>query len=57
MGHWGYVSLAYGIVWAAILMYLATLRQRRKRVEAELELIDQSRQEDAARPRPTTPVG
>jgi CcmD family protein len=57
MGHWGYVSLAYGIVWAAILLYLAILRQRRKRVEAELELIDQSRQEHGTRPRPTTPVG
>jgi CcmD family protein len=57
MGHWGYVSLAYGIVWAAILLYLAILRQRRKRVEAELELIDQSRQEHGTRPGPTTPVG
>ena len=56
MSHWGYVFLAYGIVWAAILIYLATLRSRLKKTEAELALIDSSPQPEAARdPRPTGP--
>jgi CcmD family protein len=49
MGHWGYVFLAYGIVWAAILIYLATLRSRLKKVETELRLIDPSPEPEAAR--------
>ncbi|MGH7847661.1 MAG: heme exporter protein CcmD [Candidatus Binatia bacterium] len=36
MGHWGFVFLAYGLVWLAILGYLATLKLRLKKVEAEL---------------------
>ena len=49
MSHWGYVFLAYGIVWAAILIYLATLRSRLKKTEAELALIDSSPEPEAAR--------
>jgi CcmD family protein len=36
MGPWGFVFLAYGIVWAAILIYLVTLKRRVNRVQAEL---------------------
>ena len=49
MGHWGYVFLAYGIVWAAILVYLTTLRARLKKVETELALVDSSPEPEAAR--------
>jgi len=49
MSHWGYVFLAYGIVWAAILIYLATLRSRLKKTEAELALIESSPEPEAAR--------
>ncbi len=49
MSHWDYVFLAYGIVWAAILIYLATLRCRLKKVETELALIDPSSEAEAAR--------
>jgi CcmD family protein len=37
MGGWGYVFLAYGIVWGAILFYLCSLKRRLRRAEAELE--------------------
>jgi CcmD family protein len=36
MGAWGFVFLAYGIVWAAILLYLLILKRRLKRAELEL---------------------
>ena len=36
MGAWGFVILAYGIVWGAILMYWATLKRRLRRAETEL---------------------
>jgi CcmD family protein len=36
MGAWGFVSLAYGIVWAAILLYLLGLKRRYKKAESEL---------------------
>jgi CcmD family protein len=49
MGHWSYVFLAYGIVWAVILIYLATLRSRLKKVETELALVDPSPEPEAAR--------
>ena len=49
MDHWGYVFLAYGIVWAAILIYLAALRSRLKKVESELALIDPSPEPEPAR--------
>jgi CcmD family protein len=37
MDAWGFVFLAYGIVWCAILIYWLTLRRRFGRAEAELE--------------------
>ena len=37
MGAWGFVSLAYGIVWGAILLYWVSLKRRYGRAAAELE--------------------
>ena len=28
MGHWGFVLLAYGIVWCSILLYTVGLKRR-----------------------------
>jgi len=36
MGPWGYVFLAYGIVWGAIVVYLILLKRRYRRAESEL---------------------
>jgi len=36
MGRWGFVFLAYGIVWGALLLYLFTLKRRFRRAETEL---------------------
>lgn len=36
MGAWGYVFLAYGIVWGAIVMYLISLKHRLRKAELEL---------------------
>lgn len=37
MGAWGFVALAYGIVWGAILIYWFGLKRRYARAAAELE--------------------
>jgi CcmD family protein len=34
---WGYVFLAYGIVWSAIVVYTVSLKRRYARARAELE--------------------
>lgn len=36
MGAWGFVFLAYGVVWGAIALYLMSLKRRLSRAEAEL---------------------
>lgn len=36
MGAWGYVFLAYGIVWGAIVIYYLLLNRRYRRAESEL---------------------
>lgn len=36
MSPWGFVFLAYGIVWFALLLYLFLLKRRAYRIEAEL---------------------
>ncbi len=36
MGPWGFVALAYGIVWSAIIAYLLALKGRVRRAEARL---------------------
>ena len=38
MGQWGFVFLAYGIVWCALVLYLILLKRRLRRAEAELAL-------------------
>ena len=37
MGAWGFVSLAYGIVWGAIVVYWLFLKRRFGQTEAELD--------------------
>jgi CcmD family protein len=49
MGAWGFVFLAYGIVWGAILIYWLTLKRRLERAEAELARLrpfEESRKND-----------
>ena len=36
MGAWGFVSLAYGIVWGAIVVYWFFLKRRYRTAQAEL---------------------
>lgn len=36
MGPWGFVALAYGIVWGVILVYSYNLKRRYSRAAAEL---------------------
>ncbi|MPZ75291.1 MAG: CcmD family protein [Deltaproteobacteria bacterium] len=36
MGSWGFVFLAYGIVWGAILVYLFSLKHRYRCAQDEL---------------------
>jgi CcmD family protein len=36
MGPWGYVFLAYGIVWGAILVYFILLKRRYRKAEEDL---------------------
>ena len=36
MSAWGFVFLAYGIVWFALLLYLFTLKRRIRKVGKEL---------------------
>lgn len=36
MSAWGFVFLAYGIVWLALLIYLLLLKRRLHKVEVEL---------------------
>jgi CcmD family protein len=37
MSMWGYVILAYGVVWGAILVYTVSLKRRCRAAENELE--------------------
>jgi CcmD family protein len=39
MGAWGFVSLAYGIVWGTILVYLILLKRRYMNAAAELDTL------------------
>lgn len=38
MGPWGFVFLAYGVVWGALLLYFFSLKRRIRRAETELDL-------------------
>ena len=39
MGPWGFVSLAYGIVWGAIGVYLFSLKRRYQNAKADLSAL------------------
>ena len=39
MDGWGYVLLAYGIVWMALILYWLSLRKRLSRAEMKLSSI------------------
>ena len=39
MGPWGFVGLAYGIVWGVIVVYFLSLKRRYKSAQAELDAI------------------
>ena len=39
MGPWGFVALAYGIVWGIILLYLISLKRRYNSAQAELDVL------------------
>ncbi len=40
MGPWGFVGLAYGIVWGAIVIYLFSLKRRYQDAQTELERVE-----------------
>ena len=42
MGAWGFVALAYGIVWGAIFFYWVALKRRYHSAEAELNRLRSS---------------
>jgi CcmD family protein len=39
---WGYVILAYGVVWGAILLYTVSLKRRCRAAENELQRLSAS---------------
>jgi CcmD family protein len=39
MGRWGFVALAYGIVWTAIVVYLFFLKRRYSSAQTELRAL------------------
>ena len=44
MGLWGYVILAYGIVWGTILLYTILLKRRYRAAEGELRRLSESQE-------------
>jgi CcmD family protein len=42
MGAWGYVSLAYGIVWGILVVYWFLLKRRYRAAETELSRLRSS---------------
>jgi len=40
MGPWGFVGLAYGIVWGVILIYAVSLRRRYQNARTELAALE-----------------
>lgn len=47
MGEWGYVILAYGIIWGAILCYLIFLKRRYRAAKAELAELEATEESQA----------
>ena len=44
MSMWGYVILAYGIVWSAILLYTVALKRRYRAAEHELQRLSDAKE-------------
>jgi CcmD family protein len=43
MGPWGFVFLAYGVVWCALILYLSILKLRLRKAEKELDMLKNNR--------------
>jgi CcmD family protein len=41
---WGYVILAYSVVWSAILLYTISLKRRYRAAEHELERLSEPKE-------------
>jgi hypothetical protein len=46
MGPWGFVGMAYGIVWGVILLYAISLRYRYQSARAELAALESAGQDE-----------
>ena len=44
MGPWGFVGLAYGIVWGVILLYVVSLKRRYQSAQTELSALGSAEQ-------------
>jgi len=47
VGAWGFVALAYGIVWAVLLIYLFTLKNRLRQAETRLAQLQRLRSKES----------
>lgn len=43
MGPWGFVFLAYGIAWCALILYLSILKRRLRKAKRELDMLQNNR--------------
>jgi CcmD family protein len=39
MGHWGFVIMAYGIVWSSIAVYVTILKRRLAKAQRNLDAV------------------
>lgn len=39
MGHWGFVIMAYGIVWSSVAVYVTLLRRRLAKAQRDLDAV------------------
>ena len=45
MAMWGYVILAYAVVWSALLLYTVSLKRRYRAAEKELQRLSEMQEE------------
>jgi CcmD family protein len=45
MAMWGYVILAYSIVWSVLLLYAVSLKRRYRAAERELQRLSEMQEE------------